>query len=145
MNRLSKGLLAVVAVTGLCALPATVAGQEAPRKLVAPVRGEATLDITKPDTKVIGNEVVTKITLRNTSSAPIAGLKVEENWYDKAGTPVGGDIYRHPRPLPPGDVVQVTLKTPKKPSFYRNEYNFSHANGTIKNKVVPKIDVPPTQ
>jgi hypothetical protein len=142
MNRLSKGLLAVMLLAGLCALPAHVAGQE--RKLIAPVRGEADVDITKPNTKVVAGEVVTIITLRNASKGAIAGLKVEENWYDKGGNPVGGDTYRHPRPLPPGEVVTVTLKTPRKPTMNSNQYQFTHANGAVKTKVVPKIDVPKT-
>lgn len=142
MNRLSKGLLAVVTVTGLCALPVHVAGQEAPRKLIAPVRGEANVDITKPNTKVVGNEVVTVITLRNASTGAIAGLKVEENWYDKGGNPVSGDTYRHPRPLPPGEIITVTLKTPRKPSMQSNQYQFTHANGAVKTKIVPKLEAP---
>lgn len=142
MNRLSKGLLAMVVLAGLCALPAQVTAQE--RKLIAPVRGEANVDITKPNTKIVGTEVVTIITLRNASTGAIAGLKVEENWYDKGGNPVGGDSYRHPRPLPPGEVVTVTLKTPRKPSMNSNQYQFTHANGAVKTKIVPKIDVPKT-
>lgn len=143
MNRLSKGLLAVVTVAGLCALPAHVAGQE-PRKLIAPVRGEANVDITKPNTKVVGSEVVTIITLRNASTGAIAGLKVEENWYDKGGNPVGGDTYRHPRPLPPGEIITVTLKTPRKTTMNSNQYQFTHANGAVKTKVVPKLEAPKT-
>lgn len=140
MNRLSQGLLAIVAVAGLSALPSAAAGQE--RKLIAPVRGEANVDITKPNTKVVGNEVVTIIMVRNASTGAIAGFKVEENWYDKGGNPVGGDTYRHPRPLPPGEVIKVELHTPKKPTMQSNQYQFSHANGTVKTKVVPKLDVP---
>jgi hypothetical protein len=144
MNRLSQGLLAVVTVAGLSVLPAAAAGQDAPRKLIAPVRGEANLDITKPNTKVVGSEVVTVIVVRNASTGAIAGLKIEENWYDKAGNAVSGDSYRHPRPLPPGEVISVTLKTPRRPSMDSNQYQFSHANGTVKTKVVPKLEVPKT-
>jgi len=144
MKRLNQGLLAVVAVAGFWALPSVAAGQEAQRKLIAPVRGEATIDMTKPNTKVVGQEVVTVITVKNTSTGAIAGLRIEENWYDKEGNPVGGDTYRHPRPLPPGEAVVVTLKTPRRPTMNSNQYQFTHANGTIKPKTVPKIDVPKT-
>lgn len=144
MNCLSQGLLAMVAVAGVSVLPSAAAGQETPRKLVAPVRGEANVDITKPDTKISGKEVVTIIMVRNASTGHIAGLKIEENWYDKAGNPVGGDTYRHPRPLPPGDVVRVELKTPRRPNMNSNQYLFTHANGEVKTKVVPKLEVPKT-
>jgi hypothetical protein len=141
MKRLNQGLLAVVAVA-LWALPSVATGQE--RKLVAPVRGEATIDMTKPNTKVSGQEVVTTITLKNTSSAPIAGLRIEENWYDKGGNPVGGDTYRHPRPLPVGEVIVITLKTPRRPTMNSNQYQFTHANGTIKPNTVAKLEAPKT-
>ena len=28
--------------------------------------------------------------------------------------------------------------------MHSNQYQFTHANGTIKTNIVPKIDVPPT-
>jgi hypothetical protein len=142
MNR--QRLLAAVAMAGLASVPLAHAEQDAPRKLIAPVRGEATVEITKPNTRVVNNEVVTTILVRNTSSGAIAGLKVEENWYDKGGNPVGGDTYRHPRPLPVGEVITVTLRTPRNPAMQQNQYQFSHANGQIKPKTVPKLEAPKT-
>ncbi len=139
MNRLGR-LVMALAVAGLVAGTATA--QE--KKLIAPVRGEATLDITKPDTKLVGTEVVTKMTVKNTSKGAIAGLKIEENWYDKGGNPVGGDTYRHPRPLKEGEVISIVLKTPKNPQMNSNQYQFTHANGAIKTKIVPKIEAPTT-
>jgi hypothetical protein len=139
MKRLGQFLLAV-AMVGL--VTGGAFAQE--RKLIPPIRGEAPLDITKPNTKLVGGEVVTVITVRNPSTTgAIAGLKVEENWYDKARNPVAGDIYRHPRPLRAGEVVVITLKTPKIPAMNSNQYQFSHTNGTIKTNIVPKIDAPP--
>lgn len=116
--------------------PAAPAGQ---KKLISPQRGDATVEITKPDTKPKGTEVVTVIMVKNTSPAPIAGFKIEENWYDKAGIPVGGDIYRHPKPFMPGEIITVTLKTPRKTTMNSNQYTFTHANGTVKQKMVPKL------
>jgi hypothetical protein len=139
-----RWLVAAIAVTAFAALPVVRADQQAPPKLVASVRGEATVDITKPNTRVVSNEVVTTIIVRNTSKGPIAGFKVEENWYDKGGNPVGGDSYRHPRPLPPNEVISITLRTPRTPTMNSNQYQFSHANGTIKTNIVPKLEVPKT-
>lgn len=137
MKRLGQLMIAAVAVATLVG---TAQAQE--RRLIAPVRGEAQLDITKPNTRVVSGEVVTTITVRNGASAPIAGLKVDENWYDKGGNPVGGDTYRHPRPLRPGEVVTITLRTPRTPAMNTNQYQFTHANGTIKTNVVAKIEEP---
>jgi hypothetical protein len=69
-------------------------------------------------------------------SGSIAGLKVEEFWYDKAGNPVTGSRKRHPKPLQPGEVVELQLETPKDPKMFTNSYQFSHANGKIKTKLM---------
>ena len=98
--------------------------------------------MTKPATKVSAKEIVTTFLIKNIEAAPIAGLKVEENWYDKAGNPVMGDTFRNLKPLQPGEVIAVTFKTPRVPAMQRNQYLFSHANGIIKQQVVPKIDMP---
>jgi hypothetical protein len=131
--------LRVVAVAVAVTLSSGVA---AAQKLVAPVRGNAKVEITKPNTKVTATEIVTTFLLKNIEAAPIAGLKVEENWYDKAGNPVMGDTFRNPKPLQPGQVVTITFKTPRSPAMQRNQYLFSHANGIVKQQVVPKIVVP---
>ena len=117
-------------------------GMAAAQKLIAPIRGNAKVEMTKPSTKVSAKEIVTTFLLKNIEAAPIAGLKVEENWYDKAGNPVMGDTFRNLKPLQPGEVITVTFKTPRVPAMQRNQYLFSHANGIIKQQVVPKIDVP---
>ena len=123
--------------------PAAQAAPAAPRKLISPVRGEAQVEYTKPATKKTGTEVVTIIMVKNVSAAPIAGFKLEESWIDKAGTLSGGDTFRHPKPFMPGEVITVTLKSPWNARMTSNSYNFSHANGTVKPKSVPKI-VPTT-
>ena len=117
-------------------------GMAAGQKLIAPIRGNAKVEMTKPTTKVSAKEIVTTFLIKNIEAAPIAGLKVEENWYDKGGNPVMGDTFRNLKPLQPGEVITVTFKTPRVPAMQRNQYLFSHANGIIKQQVVPKIDVP---
>lgn len=120
----------------------TAAAQDAQRKLVAPVRGVAQVEVTTPDTRVVGNNVVTTIRVKNVSSGPIAGLRIEENWFDRSRQAVPGDVYRHPRPLPVGEVIEVRLTTPRKPGMGDNRYNFTHANGEIKPTAVKKLDLP---
>lgn len=141
MKRLGS-LIVVTAVATALAAGVSFAEQAAPaRKLVAPVRGDANVEITKPDTKVTGNEVVTTIRVKNMMKAPIAGFKIEENWF-KGGDALGGAVYRHPRPFQAGEVIEVTLKTPRARVVGRtNQYQFSHVNGVIKPKAVAKLDV----
>ena len=128
---------------GAQAPAAPAAAPAAKPKLVAPVRGEAELGYTKPVVKrgKIGGKdfVITTIQVKNMAKGAIAGLKVDEFWYDKAGNPVTGDNYRHPRPLQPGEVITITLETPSNPAMNRNQYEFSHANGKIKATLQPKL------
>ncbi len=139
MIRLQKSMVAALVVAGLVVGGGLVAGQT---KFVAPLRGQVDLEYTKPETKVDvkANLVRTRILVRNPSATnSIAGLKVDEYWYDKAGDPVTGDTFRYKKPLLPGETIVVELNTPKNPKMNRNSYNFSHANGTIKTKLVPKL------
>jgi hypothetical protein len=143
MNRLILALAAVTIATGGAAslsAQAAAGSQQPARKWVAPVKGIAEIGYTAPATKVVGNEIVTTMKIKNLSTGSIALLRVDEYWYDQANQPVGGDTYRHRKPLMPGEVIEVTLRNPKNPKYHRNQYQFSHANGQIKPKVLKKID-----
>jgi hypothetical protein len=124
------------------AAPAQGAPAERPR-LVAPVRGVAQIGYTKPLVKrgkVGGKDfVITTMQIKNMAAGPIAGLKVDDFWYDKGGNPLPSDSYRHPRPLQPNEVITVTLETPADPRMNRNQWQFSHANGEIKPVLVAKM------
>jgi hypothetical protein len=125
--------------------PAAPAAQAAPRKLISPFRGDATVEFAGGVSKRVGGNVVTTMTIKNTSPGPLAGFRLEESWSDKTGNLAGGDVYRHPRPFMPGEVIDVTLTTPSNPRMQSNSYNFIHANGTVKPKRVPKLEVPKTE
>jgi hypothetical protein len=105
-----------------------------------PVKGQADVAIMQPVTKVVGTEVVTTIKVKNLSKGPIAGLKVDEYWYDKEGNPMPGGTKQLSQPLAPGAVTTIVLKTKKDPKMDRNSYQFSHQNGTVKTRVVAKIE-----
>jgi hypothetical protein len=112
----------------------------APAKFVPPIRGQAELGYMKPVVKREGKDIVTVIKVKNLSTTgSIAGLKVDEFWYDKNGDPVTGDTFRYRKPLLPGEVIEVMLRTPHNPKMDRNSYNFTHANGTIKTKQMQKF------
>lgn len=146
---MKRAVLATALGAGLVAFVASsvAAGQAkpapaAPAKFVAAVKGIAEISVMPPASKVDqkSNEVITTIRLRNGANGAIAGLKVEEYWWDKASNPVTGSSYRHPKPLLPGESITVTLKTPKDPKMFRNTYQFSHANGQIRAKNVKKLE-----
>jgi hypothetical protein len=148
--KLLQRTMALAAALGFLFAPVAIAqtpapaAPAAPRKLISPYRGDATVEFTKPVTKRVGANVVTTITVKNTSPGPLAGFILEESWSDKSGNLAGGDTYRHPKPMMPGDVINITLTTPSNPRMASNSYNFKHANGNVKPKSVPKIEVPKT-
>jgi len=130
------------------AKPAAPAGQTAaapgaPAKMVPPIRGQANLGVTKPSTKatkIDGKDfIVTTMKVKNMSSGSIAGLKADEFWLDKSGNPVGGDTFRYRKPLQPNEVIEIEFRTPRDAKMSSNQYQFSHANGTIKTQLVPKL------
>ena len=111
-----------------------------PQKLVAPVRGQAEIGFTNPVSKNDGKFITTTIRIKNLASGAIAGLKVDEFWYDKDGNTVAGSpSFRYRKPLQPGEVIDVTLKVPIDKRMNRNQYKFEHAHGKIKTTLLPKI------
>ncbi len=133
MTRLVKVVAAAVVALSVAG---TAAAQS---KFVAPARGEVEVGVMPPVTKVDekAKMVITTIKVKNLSTTgSVAGLKVEEYWYDKANNPVTGSKARLAKPLMPGEVGTLTLETPKDPKMHRNQYVFSHANGKVKAKSV---------
>ena len=122
----------------------TQAAPAAKARWVPPVRGTATIGMIKPVTKVEkgekGQEVVTRIKLKNMSQGSIALLRIDEYWYDKQGGMLPGDTQRIKKPILPGEVVEVVLRVPKNDKFFQNQYKFSHANGDIKVEQLKKIE-----
>lgn len=111
-------------------------GEPAARpRLATPVRGIAQLGYTAPVVKngtIDGREfVITTIQVKNMAAGSIAGLRVDEFWYDREGNAITGANFRHPTPLQPGEEITVTLETPRNPQMDRNQYSFTHANGDI--------------
>ena len=111
-------------------------------KLVAAARGEVEVLVTRPVSKRDGATIVTTMRVQSKATAPIAGLKVDEFWYGKSGDPVTGGQFRNAKPLQPGEVIDVIIKTPTVPDMDRNSYTFAHANGAVKTTNVAKIDMP---
>ena len=109
------------------------------KKLTPPIKGQAEVDFTKPETKRVKDMVVTKVQVRNMANAPIPRLTITETWYDAAGATVGGGKGTINGLLQPGEVQTVTIETPYNAKMKANQYFFSHANGTIKTHPVAKM------
>ena len=137
--------VAAVALTSTVVLagqakPAAPAAPAAPARYVAPIRGEAEVNMTKPVTRRTKDEIVTTFKVKNISEkGSIAGLKISEFWYDKGGNPVSGDEFRYRKPLMPGEVIDVELRSPVNTKMASSQYKFEQANGNVKPKVVAKL------
>jgi hypothetical protein len=101
------------------------------KKFTPPVQGAAEVDFTKPVTKKERDMVVTRIQVRNPMSKPIARLTITETWYDAGGTTVGGSKGSINGLLLPGEVQTIKIETPFSAKMKANNWNFSHANGTV--------------
>jgi hypothetical protein len=136
----APGLFAQSAKPAAATTPAPAAAAPAARaKWMAPIKGVATIEVIRGNPKQVGNEVLTVLKVKNTSAAPIALLRADEYWYDKDRKMVTGDTQRHRQPLQPGEIVELTMRSPAKPNLVQSQVNFAHANGTIQAKGVKKF------
>jgi hypothetical protein len=136
MNR--ARLIVAATLVGACTATAAFAQTAPPmspvlagKKFTPPLKGAADVEFLKPETKRDKEMVITKIKVRNASNAPIARLTIAETWYDKGGATVGGGKGVINGLLQPGEVQTITIETPFKTGMLSNNYNFSHANGTV--------------
>jgi hypothetical protein len=150
MNRVHFAVAATLISTTMFA-GAVVAAQStqltpvlAGKKITPPVKGEATIDFTQPVTKALPgkNLVQTVIKVKNSTASPIARLQVAETWYDGAGAIIAGGRGVINGLLQPGEVQTITIETPYNAKMKSNNWNFTHANGTVKPTKVKSLDAP---
>jgi len=134
-RRLPMRQIALVTALAFVLSSAAVFGQpQAPAKakFLPPVKGQATIDVMQ-SSKRVGKEMVTVVKVRNTSKGPINLLKIDEYWYDQNRNIVSGTQEAHKKaPIQPGEIVEITLRSPVKPGIQQNQIMFTHAYGTVK-------------
>jgi hypothetical protein len=108
------------------------------KKFTPPFKGQADVDFTKPVSKNDKGMVTTTIMVKNNAPGPLLRLTVDETWYDAAGGLVTGGKGIINR-LEAGEVGTIKIETPYNPKMKANNYNFTHANGTIKPHAVAKL------
>jgi hypothetical protein len=139
-------LVAAVALAGQSGQGTTQAAPMqsilAGKKFVAPIKGQADVEYTKAVTKKEKSMVVTRITVKNISNAPIPRLTIDETWYSKDGQMVTGGKGFINGLLQPGEIKTVEIETPWDPKMAQNNFNFNHANGTVKPHLVKALDDP---
>jgi len=146
MNRVQV----LIAATLLCASAAQARAQQtaappmtsvlAGKKFTPPFKGQADVDFTAPKTTQSKDHkmVITTFDVKNSMNAPLLRLTVDETWYDDKGGLVSGGKGVVNR-LEPGEVATVKIETPYDPKMKANNYNFTHANGTVKPHKVAKM------
>src|SRR6185503_20210323 len=149
MNRARVMFAATLVGASLVAVDALAQTTTAPpmspvlagKKFTPPFKGQADVDFTQPVTKNVNGMVTTTILVRNTMNAPLLRLTIDETWYDDKGGLVSGGKGVLNR-LEPGEVGTVKIETPFNKSMKANNYNFTHANGTVKPHKVAKMAAP---
>jgi hypothetical protein len=148
MNRARFTFAATLVGTSLLAIPVLAQTQQPPpmtsilagKKFTPPFKGQADVDFTQPVTKNVNGMVTTTILVKNNMPAPLLRLTIDETWYDAAGGLVTGGKGVVTR-LEPGEVGTIKIETPFNAKMKANNYNFAHANGTIKPHKVAKLAV----
>jgi len=105
----------------------------APAKFVKPLKGTADIEFMQiGQSKRVGNEIVTVLKVKNLSTAAVSLLKVDEYWYDKGNPPkvITGDQQRYLKPFMPGEIIDITMKSPYKDGVGASQYQFSHAGAS---------------
>jgi hypothetical protein len=122
--------------------PAAAPAPATKAKWVAPIKGDATVQMIKSNSRHVGKEIVTNFKIKNVSSGAIALFRIDEYWYDNSQKPqmITGDTQRYTKPIMPGEIIEMTTRSPAKPGAARSQWSFSHANGKIVPKVVTKFD-----
>lgn len=108
-------------------------------RMSTPVKGTAYVEVIQGAPKKVGADMVTVSKVKNVSNGPIAGLRVDEYWYNQKLVQVTGDTQRVRAPIAPGEVIEVTTRSPIKPDLYKSTLMFNHANGKVTAKGVKKF------
>ena len=123
------------------AAPVTAApAPAAPARFVKMYKGVADIEVMQGTPKRVGADMVTVLKIRSMAPGALSLLKVDEYWYDHSMKVVSGDSQPYRKPFNPGEIIEITLKSPIKPDLYKNQFAFSHANGQVKAKAVKKFD-----
>ena len=117
--------------------PAPVSEELMKARMKPPVKGTATIDFIAGPVKVANGEVQSVVKVKNTDTAPIVGLKIDEYFY--AGQKeISACTARVRNPIAVGEVVDVPISCPNpKEKATGSNLMFSHQGGGAKVKPTP--------
>ena len=124
------------------AVPAAAPAPPSPELIRArmkpPVKGTAYIEVIKGQSKAVGKEIHNTHKVKNTSAAPIVGLRIDEYFYASGKeVAIGSGKLRYA--LAPGEIGEITTMAELKPGINQSQLQFSHANGQIKPTSVKKF------
>ena len=132
----------LVGFVAVLLLASVGAAQQPPplTKFVTPFKGEAEVEMTPASASTEAGILVTKFKVKNLATGPLVGFKVVEYWYNAKNEAVSGSqAFRVLKPMLAGEVVEVTLRSPRPPDGSRKITQFEHQYGKVKVKQVSKF------
>jgi hypothetical protein len=118
--------------------PATPSPELVRARMRPPLKGTAYLEYIKSSPKRVGNEIQNVTRVKNTSTAPIVGLRIDEYFYaGQKEASVGSGRLR--TALAPGEIAQIPTAAEYKNGITGSQLMFTHANGQVKPTAVKKF------
>jgi hypothetical protein len=138
----SKTAPAKGAVSKDAAVTATAPAAPSPELIRArmrpPVKGTAYVEYIKSAPKRVGNEIQNVTRVKNISTSPIVGLRIDEYFYaGQKEASVGSGRLR--TALAPGEIAQIPTAAEFKAGINGSQLMFTHANGQVKPTAVKKF------
>jgi len=118
--------------------PAPVSEEVMKARMRPPVKGTAFIEIIPSPPKPVKGELVSVVKVKNVSTNPIVGLKVDQYFY-ASQKEVSACTYRVRFPLAPNEITEVPLSCPSAPGINGSNMMFTHANGAVKPTPVKKF------
>jgi hypothetical protein len=103
-----------------------------------PVKGTAYIEVIKGQARAVGKEIRNTHKIKNVSTAPIVGLRIDEYFYaGQKEVAVGSGRLR--TAIAPGEIAEITTAAELKPGITNSQLQFSQANGPVKPTAVKKF------
>jgi len=117
------------------AAPAPPSPELVKARMKPPIKGTAEIEIIKSAPKKVGNEIQNVTKVKNISSAPIVGLRIDEFFYAGQKEVASGN-FRLRHALAPGEIAEMPTAALYVPGITASQMQFSHA-GVPQGKVKP--------
>jgi hypothetical protein len=120
------------------AVPAPPSPEVIRARMRPALKGTAYIEVIKGTPKIVNGELHNTTKVKNVSTAPVVGLRIDEYFYQgQKEAAVGSGRLRHA--LAPGEIAEIVTEAPMRTGITGSQLQFSHANGQVKPTVVKKF------